>query len=273
MENTLRFVKHFSKYLFTAFASYLVMLLFLAGSVSAYVYDDFTSVASSYTKWYEVGPVTGLFTQPDGGPVSFNSSSPNQIDSFVADNWITNTNPLSSSSSVTMQFSNFSQNSQNVWSGDHVLYPTSGMALGVSENNSIYEIIRAGTYWSNLGFGSDWFRVVAYVTVNGQAKVSALYNYFGTTATNGQMGINYSNPSQINFSYNDGSGWTSLDSVATGWSDVPYLLISGGSGNGSTSTSFNIEQVTISNAPVPASLLLLGPGLIGLAGLRRKFKN
>jgi hypothetical protein len=57
-----------------------------------------------------------------------------------------------------------------------------------------------------------------------------------------------------------------VGSYVIAWEDLPPKY---------TDSDFNdlVVEVTVAPVPIPAAILLLGSGLVGLAGIRKKFKR
>jgi hypothetical protein len=95
-----------------------------------------------------------------------------------------------------------------------------------------------------------------------------------TSVTSGMLGIGYNglvgDAGQATAWYNDGSGWTQLGTFAPHFAGNPRIVILGYDEWGN-SLSFKVSNVEI--VPLPPSLLLLAPGLVGLAAVRRRFKK
>ena len=74
----------------------------------------------------------------------------------------------------------------------------------------------------------------------------------------------------------NGVGWNFPEAI-TPWPSGPYAYLHTepnpvvGTINNSNMTAFGVMER--STVPVPASLLLLGPGLVGLAAIRKRFKK
>ncbi len=126
-------------------------------------------------------------------------------------------------------------------------------AYGIDGNNIVgicadsdgrYGFVYDGITWTTLNYPGSEYTV--FHGIDGNNIVGEHSNY---------------SPVSRGFVY-DGITWTPLDNP---WGDVTIPL--GISGN-------NIVGVfDKSNVPTPGTLLLVGSGLIGLAGLRRKFRT
>lgn len=136
-----------------------------------------------------------------------------------------------------------------------------------------------------------------YITLNGNYKVTDLkegFNDFGVYAWN-QMTWLYWNYDQgtLNKATDDDGGWSGLQyafwdlvgasghvptddlGASTYISWAADAVNDGWTNNGRVVVAVNTGQdiLVASPVPEPATMLLLGTGLIGIAGIRRKFKK
>ena len=225
-------------------------LILFSQPVQAYVYDDFTSSGIVASLWVDVGPNTGLLSQPGDGYLYFNDSSGSQADILRS------YSRINGAFFVSIQYSDF----QAINDTQAGLGMGSTVALRL-EDGSNYSYL--SEYKNNGGLGHRAFSVIG--------GTRTFLNYVALTNVNsGWLGMYYNGilgaGGEVDFWYDSGAGWTLLDSCAPNFSEAPYFSVAGSDLFGS-SLSFRVAQVQVT--PIPTGALLMGSGLLGLAGLRR----
>ncbi len=230
-----------------------VALLFVCfkGMASAGVLfsDDFPGTSLNIAKWgtaVQAGPA-GQFTVDNG--LNYLGSTGNDWTSIYS------YQTFSSNVDAVMTFSNYQ--STTTYPSGYTGKPSSAvLSLGPPANN--VDVMLANSHFVALGFNAltdTWWSVTSSYT----------------TATSGQLMLSYVG-SNVEAYYNVGSGWQFLASFSPGWTAPVDVAISGANmPNGSS--SFTVNSISVSSVPLPSALLLFGPGLIGLAAVRRKFKS
>jgi len=157
-----------------------------------------------------------------------------------------------------LNWSNFYYLSSNLY------YIPSGYTKGtVSHNNVAFNaygneaIITSGTLWNFTGasFTGAW-RDNLVITIAGSYKGTTLYSHTITVSSTEPLSL------EVN--------WTGIDALS--------FVSSGGTDHGypnTGTTQFAMDNLTfnINAVPIPSTVWLLCSGLIGLVGLRRKFRK
>jgi hypothetical protein len=165
---------------------------------------------------------------------------------------------FSSGIDAVLTFSNF-QSSSTYPAGYIGALSCGGLALGPANNHV------------DIDFTPYGFMALEGSVTGGVSRMV----FTPIIAASGQVQLSY-NGAEVDAYYNIGAGWQSLASFFPGWTGpVPVALPGLDILNGIT--SFTVNSVSVSGSgvptPLPSALLLLGPGLAGLAAIRRKVKK
>jgi hypothetical protein len=133
--------------------------------------------------------------------------------------------------------------------------------------------------WNNIGLGNGNNFNLSGTIYNGTffrsgTNANPLETTQNTSVTQGELGLIYSGNMIIMY-YNDGTGWHQLgtpNSTAGLTGPLDFSLEAQINGSGSlTAVVPYVQFSTVAPVPLPSAMLLFGPGLFGLATLRRSF--
>ena len=253
--------------LICALLALLAAPLFLYSVAEATVYDDFNGSAIDTMKWQVLDSppgTTGLFSE-SGGTLNYSTQANNEWERLTS---YPHTFP--GLFQASLEFSNFS--STNVSKSGMNL--SSGVEFILFESQWNYVEVIRGHNGGLLGGGSYDFIQVDYVFAQG----TTLDKFYVTTnSTAGVLGFNLVMGPALTMvqPYYTVGGQTYLlgpSIFPAGWTLPPGLTIYGFDGP-TGSTSFSVNNVTYSSVPIPPAFVLFGPGLVGLAAIRRRFKR
>ena len=217
--------------------------------------DSFPGTSLNTANWSTIvlSGVSGQFTVNSGLHYSDSSGAGWTV--------LESTQGFSTNIDVVLQVSNFQ--SSTTYPQPYSGFPSAvGLGLGQPGN-----IVVAG-----LGGGpGDFFYFAAQFDVL-TGTISGLLP-FPTTATSGQLELSYVG-SEVDAYFNG----LKFASFFPGFGGPVPINISG-TDIPTGATSFTVNSVSVSsnpvmsNVPLPPAFLFLGPGLVGLAALRRRFKS
>ncbi len=246
--------------LVSVLAAVVVLSLSLTVTAHAAVLfsDDFSGTAIDTSKWmiHVASGASGQFTENSG--LYYQGSSGSDVEALVT------SMTFSGGVQATVKFSNFSSTTTYPSS-----YNGSGsyIDLGMGPATDRVDIL---LYGNNFGMSGVTGMIVTGLFDHSNPSIpvplAAPMTEFAT-ATDGKFSILYNG--SVVTTYYDGA---LLGTFSPGWSGPqPFLIVGGDAPNGTT--SFEVTKFKVSSVPLPPALLLLGPGLLGLAALRRRFKK
>ncbi len=239
--------------------SVALSLLFCSTS-EAYIFDNFNNSGIDSSKWNVTDP-GHLFSQPGNGQLYFSSTgsaSPPGASLTSTESFATGF--------FSLDFNNFF--SSNSSPGGQGLGSFAGLGLG-TKNTKYARMLRGRVV-------SDEY---AYFEANYYDGAVLHVWWVHTDAASGQLGLSYDG-FLVRFFYNDGGGWAELDTtgedtshqivtVTPGWSSPQPMFVSGTPGSTGV-TSFAVDKVEYRPVPEPSAMLLLGSGLVGFWGVRKR---
>lgn len=240
----------------------VIITIFFINNANALIYDNFNASSIDTDKWNykeDQGFTTGFFSQSEG-TLNYNATS--QTSHVIQGIYTTETftKPLNAS----LQFFDYSSSMSSSY-----------LAMGFGQYENFVEICRVQT-------ATSAYFMAAHGYIN---SLGSVYHWASSMQTidnisdYGQLGLFYDGTIvtaayKTSMDSDPNNGWTIIASFNPQFSNdlIPQLGISADS-YGQGNFSFKVDNLTINTIPEPATILLLGLGLIGLAGVRRKLQK
>jgi hypothetical protein len=246
-------------------------LVLVSAPARAYVYDDFNGTGINTSLWEDRNTAVAYFSQPGDGFLHFYSGGNLSNPTYTSD-ILRTPSRVGGAFFVAMHYSEstttnditgeFNGSGPVLWIGDsnkmvRLYYYATGSVSG------IWGIERVGTQNTDGG----WVYTPRHLTT---APFLVEGNY-----SSGWLGIGYDG-TNLSLSYKGdepSSVWQELYKYSPGFANDPYFAIEGYNPDPDGMLSFKVDQVQLNPVPLPPSALLLGTGLLGLLGLKRKTRR
>ena len=224
-------------------------------SLNWWTYDDFPGPDLNTTLWSVHTDISGTYTVNDGLEISTSSPDNTYFGMHaIGANFIFNSGQFFAAKVPFNIITAFVPEA-----GSQVV------SLGIDMNQ--YPDV-------SLDFNLNWGLTYDFLGYTGMYFIAGYPDGFigtPTQATQGSFGLIYDG-TNLSMYFNDGNGWQPLYTGTPLWSgQVNFYLSAEVQNEGSLQVT--IDNVQFGSVPIPSTFFLLGPGLIGLAGFRRKFRR